>query len=79
MTGQRLVWFLVVEEPRALLIGVIKVLEEVGIRPDYITGTSMGSIIGGLYSIGYTATELDSIVSTADWAHLLSDRVPLLM
>lgn len=58
-------------------IGVIKVLEEVGIRPDYITGTSMGSIIGGLYSIGYTATELDSIVSTADWAHLLSDRVPL--
>jgi predicted acylesterase/phospholipase RssA len=47
-------------------IGVIKVLEEVGIRPDYITGTSMGSIIGGLYSIGYTATELDSIREADD-------------
>ncbi len=58
-------------------IGVLKVLEEAGIRPDYITGTSMGSIIGGLYASGYSATELDSIVRRADWAILLSDQVPL--
>jgi len=58
-------------------IGVLKVLEEAGIKPDYITGTSMGSIIGGLYASGYTAAELDSIVRTADWAVVLSDQIPL--
>jgi NTE family protein len=35
-------------------VGVLKVLEEAGITPDYISGTSMGSIVGGLYAIGYT-------------------------
>lgn len=58
-------------------IGVLKVLEEAGIRPDYITGTSMGSIIGGLYAIGYSAAELDSIARGLDWGQLLSDRVLL--
>jgi NTE family protein len=58
-------------------IGVLKVLEEAGIRPDYITGTSMGSIIGGLYASGYTAHELDSIVHATDWAVVLSDQIPL--
>jgi NTE family protein len=58
-------------------IGVLKVLEEAGIRPDYITGTSMGSIIGGLYSIGYSASELDSIAKALDWGLLLSDRLLL--
>ncbi len=58
-------------------VGVLKVLEDVGIVPDYITGTSMGSIIGGLYASGYTAAQLDSIVRTANWNQLLSDLVPL--
>jgi NTE family protein len=58
-------------------IGALRVLEEAGIRPDYITGTSMGSIIGGLYAIGYSAEELDSIVGRVDWAQLLSDGIPL--
>ncbi len=58
-------------------IGVLKVLEEQGIRPDYITGTSMGSIIGGLYAIGYTPNELDSIVNSVNWTHLLSDGISL--
>ena len=51
-------------------IGVLKVLEEAGIRPDYITGTSMGSIIGGLYAIGYSAAELDSIVTSLNWSQI---------
>jgi len=55
-------------------IGVLKVLEEVGIRPDIITGTSMGSILGGLYAAGYSAEELTEINNTADWNHLLTDR-----
>ena len=58
-------------------IGVLKVLEEEGIVPDYITGTSMGSIIGGLYAIGYNAHELDSIVNGVSWTTLLSDQIPL--
>lgn len=58
-------------------IGVIKVLEEAGIRPDYITGTSMGSIIGGLYASGYSAAQMDSIVRQIDWSVVLSDQVPL--
>lgn len=55
-------------------IGVIKVLEEVGIRPDIITGTSMGSIMGSLYAAGYSAAELTEINSTADWDQLLTDK-----
>lgn len=55
-------------------IGVIKVLERAGIPIDIVTGTSMGSIIGGLYSIGWNGTEMDSLVRKQDWGFLLSDR-----
>ena len=51
-------------------IGVIKVLEEAGIPIDYIAGTSMGAIIGGLYSIGWSTQELDSLVRNQDWMPL---------
>ena len=54
-------------------IGVLKKLEEVGIRPDLIVGTSMGALVGGMYAMGYSASQLDSIVSNADWDFLLSD------
>lgn len=56
-------------------IGVLKVLEEAEIPIDYISGTSMGAIIGGLYSIGYTAAELDSMVREQDWIFLLTDQI----
>ncbi len=56
-------------------INVIKVLEEAGIPIDYIAGTSMGAIVGGLYSIGYTTTELDSLVRTQNWMEVLSDHI----
>ncbi len=56
-------------------IGALKVIEEAGIPIDYIVGTSMGSIIGGLYAIGYTPTQMDSIVRHQDWTALLSDQV----
>ncbi|WP_170110678.1 patatin-like phospholipase family protein [Flavilitoribacter nigricans] len=58
-------------------IGVLKVLEEVGIRPDFITGTSMGSIIGGLYAIGYRADSLERLILDQNWSEVLSDRMPL--
>ena len=57
-------------------VGVLKVLEEVGMPIDYIGGTSMGSIVGGLYAAGYTARDLDSIIHSIDWNFLLSDEIP---
>ncbi len=56
-------------------IGVLKILEEQGIRPDYITGTSMGSIVGALYALGYSAAQLDSIVAGIDWNGVFSDEL----
>ena len=44
-------------------IGALKVIEEAGIPIDYVVGTSMGALVGGLYSIGYTPQQLDSIVT----------------
>ena len=55
-------------------IGVLKVLERAGIPVDIVTGTSMGSIIGGLYAIGYNANALDSLVRVQDWGYVISDR-----
>ena len=56
-------------------IGVLKVIERAGIPVDYVVGTSMGAIVGGLYSIGYDANTLDSLVRCQDWRYLLSDMV----
>ena len=57
-------------------VSVLKVLEEAGVRVDYIGGTSMGAIIGGLYASGYSASELDSIVRSVDFDAILSDDLP---
>lgn len=58
-------------------IGVLKALEEVGLRPDYITGTSMGGIMGGLYALGYSASQLDTIIRSINWDLALSNNIPL--
>jgi NTE family protein len=57
-------------------IGVLKVLEEMHIPIDVIAGTSMGSIVGGLYAMGLSASELEQLVATIDWAHAMTDRPP---
>ncbi len=58
-------------------IGVLKVLERAGIPIDIVTGTSMGSIIGGLYAIGYNANALDSMVRVQDWSYVITDKEDL--
>ena len=58
-------------------IGALKVLEKAGIPIDIITGTSMGSIIGGLYAIGYNANALDSMVRVQDWSYVITDKEDL--
>lgn len=57
-------------------IGVLKVIEEAGIKIDYIGGTSMGAIIGGLYAAGYNAHQLDSIFKKADYDAVMQDFTP---
>lgn len=57
-------------------IGVLKVLEEAEIPIDYIGGTSIGAIVGALYSIGYDSEAMDSLVNNLDWAFLLSNNNP---
>ncbi len=57
-------------------VGVIKVLDELRIPVDFIAGTSMGAIVGGLYASGMTADELSNFVETVDWTKLLTDRPP---
>lgn len=57
-------------------IGVLKVLEQAGIKIDYIGGTSMGAVVGGLYASGYNAAQIDSIVTVTNFDNLLIDYVP---
>lgn len=58
-------------------IGVIELLEEVGIKPDIITGTSMGAIVGALYSIGYSTDQLKSLAKETEWDEVLNNSVNL--
>ncbi len=56
-------------------VGVLKVLEEAGVRVDFISGNSMGSIVGGLYAVGYDAAFIERLAKTTHWPELLSDRI----
>lgn len=56
-------------------VGVLKIIEKTGLQIDYITGTSMGSIVGGLYASGYTADMLEQLVLNMDWDEMLSDEI----
>jgi NTE family protein len=57
-------------------IGVLKVIDSLGIKVDYIGGTSMGAIVGGLYASGYTGKQLDSIFKTLNIDDLVQDNIP---
>jgi len=57
-------------------VGVLKYIEQSGIPIDMVVGTSIGSIIGGLYSVGYTSAEMDSIMRSQRWMTLITDRRP---
>ena len=57
-------------------IGALKIIEDAGIRVDYIGGTSMGAMVGSLYAAGYNARQLDSIFNVLDFDTLIQDNVP---
>jgi len=56
-------------------VRALKVIEEAGIPIDIVVGTSMGSLVGGLYASGYTTHQLDSIVAHMNWMDILMDKV----
>lgn len=56
-------------------IGALKYIEEIGLPVDYIVGTSMGSIIGGLYALGYSPDEIEMMISNLDWSQYMSNSV----
>ena len=55
-------------------VGIIKVLEEEGVHIDMVVGTSIGSICGAMYAVGYTGNQMDSLFRSQDWGYLFSDR-----
>lgn len=55
-------------------VGVLKYIEQAGIPIDYIVGTSIGSIVGGLYSCGFRSADLDTLFRSQQWLNLLTDR-----
>lgn len=55
-------------------VGVLKYIEQSGVPIDYVVGTSIGSIVGGLYSVGYRSAELDSLFMSQAWKSLMTDR-----
>src|SRR5215475_5993329 len=55
-------------------IGILKAIDSAGLKVDYITGTSMGSIIGGLYAIGYSADSIERIARRINWDLVLSNQ-----
>ena len=55
-------------------IGVLKAIDSAGLKIDFVTGTSMGSIIGGLYSVGYSGNEIETITKKLNWDELLSSK-----
>ena len=57
-------------------IGVLEVLEANGILPDYITGTSMGSIVGSLYAMGYSPKEMVELANGIEWDYYFTDSYP---
>jgi NTE family protein len=55
-------------------IGILEAIDSAGLRVDCITGTSMGSIVGSLYAVGYTGKEIEKIARDMDWSVLFSGK-----
>ena len=58
-------------------IGILKAIDSAGLKIDYITGTSMGAIVGALYAVGYSGAEIENLRKDIDFDVLFSNNVPL--
>jgi len=57
-------------------VGILKEIDKAGIKLDYIGGTSMGAIVGGLYAAGYSADQIEIIIEKIDFLSLIRDQIP---
>lgn len=57
-------------------IGVLKVIDSLGVKVDYIAGTSMGAVLGGLYASGYSGKQIDSVFRQVDFDKIITDDLP---
>ncbi|WP_298782158.1 patatin-like phospholipase family protein [uncultured Polaribacter sp.] len=57
-------------------VGVLKEIDKAGIQLDYIGGTSMGAVIGGLYAVGYSGVQIEDIIKNTNFIELLRDQLP---
>jgi NTE family protein len=55
-------------------VGALKVIEEAGIKIDFITGTSMGSIVGAFYAMGYTIEQMEEITLSNNWMEMFDEK-----
>jgi NTE family protein len=55
-------------------IGILQAIDSAGLQVDYVTGTSMGSVIGGLYAIGYSGNDIEKIAHELNWSAILSNK-----
>src|SRR5215831_10204194 len=58
-------------------IGIIKAIDSAGLKIDYVTGTSMGAIIGAMYAVGYSGDAIQKMAEKIDWDLMLSNQYPL--
>ena len=58
-------------------IGILKAIDSAGLKIDLVTGTSMGSIVGGLYAAGYSADTIEYMAREIDWRLLLTNNVSM--
>lgn len=58
-------------------IGILKAIDSAGLKIDYITGTSMGGILGALYAVGYSGNDIEKIARGIDWDQLFGNQIPL--
>ena len=58
-------------------VGILKALDSLRVKVNYIGGTSMGSIVAALYSCGYSGAEIEHRFSVMDWNELFNDEIPL--
>ena len=58
-------------------IGILKAIDSAGLKVDYITGTSMGAIVGALYAVGYSGKEIEELQKQMNWDALFSNNVTL--
>ena len=57
-------------------VGVLSYLQEIGIPVDIVLGTSMGGLVGSLFSLGYTPEQMDTIMTNMDWQSAMNDKIP---